>query len=422
MGNDSRKLTGLFADFRLLLLFIAFRLILLLGYPPFLIQGEERGIGTGGDRVYHYLLTSQVKDGLLPFRDWWSEFPPLWYVTTTLVYVVMGKNATYDNWSLILGVLVLVSETGNLMLMRRIGAKLHGEVTGMALAWSYALLVAPAIFMWWNFDTLVTFFLLLGLWLLIRKSDVRSSVVMAIGALTKFVPFLLFGAVLRFCNPQRARRYIAVAIAIFVLAYLPLFVLNGPFALISLTAQFNKPSYQTIWALLDGNYTTGNFGTVESHLTAEGVNEGGSDKNPPVIPAIIRLAAAGAVGVFVFVRTRRFDDIGLVAFVGITFVIFYLQSQGWSPQWLTQILPLVLLVFPTRDGVLLTVILSLLAFVEYPFLFIRTGDTGGQILPESNLFLPWVLIILLRTGILAGVAMMFYRKLRQSPVPNDRWL
>src|SRR5262245_27886704 len=77
--TQSRSLTGLFADFRLLvILFIAFRLLLLLGYPPFNVQGNERGIGTGGDRVYHYMLSELAKDGLLPFRDWWSEFPPLW--------------------------------------------------------------------------------------------------------------------------------------------------------------------------------------------------------------------------------------------------------------------------------------------------------------------------------------------------------
>jgi hypothetical protein len=417
--TTSRNLTGLFADFRLLvILFIAFRLLLLLGYPPFNVQGNERGIGTGGDRVYHYTLSSLADDGLLPFRDWWSEFPPLWYVTTTLTYGILGSAATYDNWAMILGLLVIAFETGNLVLMRKIGTKLHGETTGMALAWVYALLVAPVIFMWWNFDTLVTFFLLLGLWLLLIKSDMRSAAAIAVGALTKFVPFLIFGAVLRFRDTNRALRYIAVAVGIFALAYVPLFALNSQFALISLTAQFNKPSYQTVWALIDGNYTTGNFGTVASHLTAEGVNDGVEDKNPAVIPGIIRLAAAAAIGMFVFVRTRRFDNIGLVAFVGITFLIFYLQSQGWSPQWLAQILPLILLVFPTRDGVIIAVMLSILVFAEYPYLFIRTGDAGGQILPGTPLFLPWVLIMLMRTGILAAVALMFYRKLRQEPVPE----
>jgi hypothetical protein len=409
------KLTpkSLFLDFRLLLiLFVSFRVLLLVGYPPFWIDEQERGIGAGGDRLYHYTLSALAAEDLYPFRDWWSEFPPMWYLTTTAVYVAGAQ--TYDNWSLVLGLLMVIVEAGNLILVRRIGTRLHGTLTGMTLAWVYALLALPAIFMWWNFDAVVTFTLLLGMALLIEKRETASALVIAGGALTKFVPFLIFGAVLRYRAPASAARYMAVAVGSFALAYVPLFALNSEFAALSLTAQFNKPSYQTVWALLDGNYTTGNFGTIESHLTAAGVQDGIRDKNPSVIPNLVRLGIAAALGLFVLVRTRRFDEVGQVAFVTITLLIFYLQSQGWSPQWLTQILPLVLLVLPTRDGVLWGVMLSLLAFAEYPFLFIRTGDSGGSILPTSNLFLPWVLLIVLRTGILAWLAVLLYGKLRQE--------
>jgi hypothetical protein len=219
--------------------------------------------------------------------------------------------------------------------------------------------------------------------------------------------------VLRYRSARQAAVYIAIAVGVFALAYVPLFAVRADFAAISLTAQFNKPSYQTVWALIDQNYGTGNFGTLESHLTPEGVTDGVSDKNPAVIPGWLRLAIAGLVGVGVFATTRRRDDLGVVAFVGITLLIFYLQSQGWSPQWLSQILPLIILVLPTRDGVLIGVMLSVLAFAEYPFLFVRTGDTGGLMLPGTALFIPWVLIVLLRTFLLLMVAALFYGKLRQ---------
>ena len=275
---------------------------------------------------------------------------------------------------------------------------------------------APFAFMWWNFDSLMTFFLLLGVWYLIRKQETRSAVALAIGILVKFVPALVFGAIIRFRDTQTALRTIAISLGVVVLVYLPFFASNAELTTVSLTAQFGKASYQTVWAIVDGNYGTGNFGSVESHLTAEGVNEVG--KNPAQIPAWLRLGIAGAIGLFVFVRTRRFDNIGLVAFVGITLIIFYLQSQGWSPQWLTQIIPLTLLVFPTREGVLVTVLLSLMAFIEYPFLFIRTGDTGGVI--SGSLFMPWVIVVVGRTLLLIGLAVAFYQKLRQEPIPEDR--
>jgi len=177
----------------------------------------------------------------------------------------------------------------------------------------------------------------------------------------------------------------------------------------SLTAQFGKASYQTVWALIDGNYTTGNFGTVESHYDIDAAYELYGE--PPVIPGFVRLALAGAAGVFVFLRTRRFDDQGVVAFVTITLLIFFLQAQGWSPQWLAQIIPLVLLALPTKNAVLLTVVLSMLAFTEYPVLLIRTGDTGGVI--TGGLVAPFAALIIARTLILVGLCLALYQKLRQ---------
>ncbi len=416
MRSEKLTLTGLLGDFRLLvILFIFFRFILLIAYQPLLVDGSERGIGTGGDRLYHYALAELTKEGQWPFRDWWSEFPPVWYWTTTAVYQLLGQNASYDNWSLVLGALMIGVEVGNLTLMRAIGAKLHGPNSGMALAWVYALMVAPVIFMWWNFDALVAFFLLLGLWWLLAKQDMRSAVAVALGALTKFVPAVLLGAVFRFRDARAALRYAAVAFGVFALVYLPLMAQNAEMTAVSLTAQFGKPSYQTVWAIIDGNYTTGNFGSLMSHFDPDGVNE--VQGNPARIPSFIRLGAALALGLLVYARTRRFDDIGLTAFVGITLLLFYLQSQGWSPQWLAQIIPLILLVFPTRNGVFIAILLTLLAITEYPFLFIRTGDTGGVI--SGALFGPWVIIVLLRTLVLVMVCLMFYQKLRQAPVAGD---
>jgi hypothetical protein len=178
----------------------------------------------------------------------------------------------------------------------------------------------------------------------------------------------------------------------------------------ALTAQFSKASYETVWALIDGNYKTGNFGPLEDRLDPARANV--TLGNPSKIPSWLRLGAALAIGVFVFVRTRRFDAKGLVAFVGISLLIFFLQAQGWSPQWLVQIIPFILLCFPTRDGVLIVVLLSLVTFTEYPFLFIRTGDTGGEI--TGTLVTPFAALVLARTAILVGICVAQYRILRQS--------
>ncbi|MFW5691254.1 MAG: glycosyltransferase 87 family protein [Chloroflexota bacterium] len=448
--SQSLRPLNLLGDFRLLvILFLGFRIMLLMVYQPLLIDpngaepgavresaevleaetatevealtGVERGVGAMGDRLYHYTLSAYTARGDWPFVDWWSEFPPVWYTLTTAVYQLLGENVDYSSWSIWMGIILILFDLGNLILMRRIGTRLYGPVTGMGLAWIYALTLAPMVFGFWNFEPMVAFFLLLGLDWLLRKEMTRSAVAIAIGALTKFTPVLLVGALIRFRPPREAARWIAIVLAIFAGVYALLYFNNAAsdadpdMVTVSLTAQFGKASYQTVWALIDGNYTTGNFGAPETHYdpAAADILYG----EPPVIPAIVRLALAGAVGLFVFWRTRRFDDRGLVAFVAITVLIFFLQAQGWSPQWLAQILPLVLLAFPTRNGVLVTVLLSFLTFSEYPLLFIRTGDTGGVV--EGALRGPFAALIIGRTLLLVAICVALYGVLRQEPVPDE---
>jgi hypothetical protein len=223
---------------------------------------------------------------------------------------------------------------------------------------------------------------------------------------------LVIGAVWRFRPLKSALRYTVIVAAVFGAAYGVLFARNAEMTMPSLVTQFNKVSYQTIWALIDGNYRTGNFGAVLGHL--DPANAYIVQGNASTIPGFIRMGAAALIGLFVFMRTRRFDDKGLIAFVAITLLIFFLQAQGWSPQWLAQISPLILLCFPTRDGVLTIVLLSVVTFAEYPFLFIRTGDTGGEI--RGALVIPFMTLILARTVILIGVCGALYKRLRQHPV------
>jgi hypothetical protein len=426
-GAGDLRLHALLGDFRLLLtLFLSFRLMLLLVYQPLLIDGVERGVSAGGDFLYYYQLGALSGRGLLPFRDWWSEFPPLQSFMITALYQLVGTNgshadfasllgdtAYYPGFAMLLGLIMLLFDVGNLLLVRRIGAHLHGEATGMALAWVYAVMLAPLIFIWWNFEPLVAFLLMASVYLLLRGREGQSALVAALGALTKFTPALILGGVWRFKPARAAARYSAITLGAFALVYALLFAQNSAMTAPSLLAQFNKASYQTVWALIDGNLRTGNFGAAVERL--DPANAYVLQGSPSVIPGWLRLGAAAVIGLAIFLRARRFDDRGLVAFTTLTLLIFFLQAQGWSPQWLAQIIPLLLVCFPTRDGVTAVVLLSLVTFAEYPFLFIRTGDTGGQI--AGALVTPFVALVLARTGILIALCVALYRLLRQDPLP-----
>lgn len=404
------NLPGLLGDFRLLLiLFIAFRFMLLIVYQPLIVQNAERGITTGGDFQTYFQIASLSKTVGMPLRDWWSEFPPLWSYISVTAYQLQGANPSYSGFTILLGIIFLTADAGNLILIRKIGTHLYKPETGMALAWIYAVLLAPLVFTFWTFEALVVFTMLLGVWWLLKRQDLRSATAIAIGALIKFTPAIALGAVWRMREGRSALRYTLVMLGIFVLVYIPFFAQNAAMTMPSLTAQFNKASYESAWALIDGNYRTGNFGPLSDRL--DPANASIMQGNPPRFPGWLRLGVAALVGLFVFLRTRRFDDKGLVAFVGITLLIFFIQAQGWSPQWVMQIIPFVLLCFPTRNGILMIILLSLATFLEYPFLFLRTGDTGGEI--TGALIMPYTVIILVRTGILVGLCVALYNILRQ---------
>ena len=402
----------------LVMLFLSFRILIFLAYQPVLTEYGELGIGGGGDRLFHYRLAALADEGKLPFRDWWSEFPPLFPAIATGAYLLLGENVNYSNWSFALGMLMLVFELANLYLVRGIGSLLYDEPSGARLAWIYALAAAPAIFMWWNFDSMMNCFFLLGIYNLMTYRESRSALAIGFGILLKFLPALVIGAVIRYRRPPTAMRFAALCALVVMLGYLLPFALNPELASMSWRAQAEKPSSQTVWALLDGNYTTGNIGTLEDRLKPPGKfkHSGG---NAPSVPNGLRLASAVCLGILVYVRTRRFDNRGLIAFTGLTVLIFYLQAQAWSPQWVTLIIPLTLLVFPTVRGLLATITLSALAFAEYPVLWSRVADLAPPGQMGGEWFMPWALLVLLRSGLLVGLALAFYQVLRGNTADSN---
>ncbi len=402
---------ALLADFRLLLyLFIGFRLAWGIVYQPYTFDRYEtapieRGLSAGGDFRYFYEFARLSAEGVLPYRDYWYEFPPVPISLFAGVYQITGDN--YANWATVLGLILLAFDVGNLVLLRWLARRLHGEQAGIVLPWLYVVLAAPLVFPWWNFETLVVFLMLLALALLLRGRDNRSAAVTALGILTKYLPVLVLPAVWRFYDRRRAMRYTLLSLGIVALVLVLLVAWGGRLAEASLLAQFNKASYQSVWALIDGNWRTGRFSPYALRTDPDTAFE--PYGHAAVIPSWLRLIPFAAAGLYVFTRKLRQDDRGMVAFFTLTLVLFFLWSQGWSPQWALTLTPLILLCFPDRNGVLVCLVLGFVSFVEYPALFMRTASTGGAI--TGTLIPTYVTLILVRTAALIGLALALYRQL-----------
>jgi len=426
--NSPLAIPPMLRDQRLILvLFISFRVMTLFAQQPFLepkdknaapayemlTEGKftEQGVTATGDFWYYYSLARFSDVGKLPYRDFWYEFPPVFpAISLTSYSLITDRDATlgsYKSYANTLALVMILFDAANLWLLRKIGTKLHGAATGITLSWIYVALAVPFLNVFWNFEPIVAFSILLSINFLIQERDTAAPLAMAFGALTKLFPLILLAATWRFRPIAVAVRHTVIAGVITGAVLLGVVAVGGPLGVASLNVQFNKASYQTIWALIDNNHKTGLLNPDHFNAQTAYMLEG----NPSKLPWWLRIIPFGLIGLFVYTRTRRMDNKGIVAFVTVTVVLFFLWSQGWSPQWLVTLFPLVLLCFPSQNGVLLCITLAFLGLAEFPILFTRGIDPATEhFKPE---FLPFfATVVIVRFLLLSGLAAGLYRILR----------
>jgi hypothetical protein len=351
-------------------LFIVLRLTILFLYTP-------QGLLNAYTDFSYYYRTAQLSDrGYYPFVNMWYEYPPVLPYTTEAVYRVAQSivplggldSFGYQFFARLLGSLMLVFETGVLILIHRIASRAWGVSKADWLSWVYSTLSLPLFF--WNASQTsnVTFFLLLAIdWLIVGRQS-RSALALGLGIATKLIPVFLLGAVFRFLWPrlQKLIRYSLIAGLVAAATYLPfLFLGGGRWIAASLASTFSRASWATPWAMIDGNWSVGDVGdlSTRTQLNLSTVLHG----NPPVIPSIVVLVVFAIIYLWLF--RRPIEQPGPRQFIWLSTLmamLFYLWSKGWSPQWATLIIPLLLLSFPDRRGLGLTLLLTGLVFLEWP--------------------------------------------------------
>lgn len=373
----------------ILMLFFTSRLMLLLAFPP-------ENLIFYGDYQHYFNVADMTRAGLYPFIDYWYEFPPIFPYLNIAVYTIAGGEL--KNYIMLLALVLLLVECGNLTLLYRLAFTLYGRQRAILTAWIYLALFTPIFFWLGNFDALTTFFILLGLYGLLRGKRLLLAAALGLGAMVKFLPVILLATVWRVKGLKAAVIYGLAVVAICLLIFGPFALASPTFTLASLQAQAGKSSYQTVWALIDGNDTTGNFGPLADHL--DPAVAGRPLHNPARIPSWLALVPFGLLGLFILTRPRLADiKYDAVLFTTLTFVIFFLWSPGWSPQWQTFLIPLLLLSFYEQRAVLFIIALSFINFLEWPVMLSRGLN---QLLPVT---------ILARTLVFVVIGLELYRKL-----------
>ena len=216
---------------------------------------------------------------------------------------------------------------------------------------------------------MAVFFLLLSISLLLDGKDTPAALAIAAGVLTKWFPILVLPALWKIRSTKKALKLIMMVVGIVVLVWGTLYLINPGMTKASLVSQINKGSWETVWALLDKNIGTGNFNEgINRKIPATANIVTG---NPSLIPSWLTLIIFGGFGLGLLVKAKDHSDRWVISFIGLSLVIFFLWSPGYSPQWILYLLPFILLCLPGNESYLLGATMVLVSLLEWPVLLSR---------------------------------------------------
>lgn len=337
-------------------LFILARLMLYMALPLDALHGY-------GDFVTFFSV-AQIPGW--PFLDYWVEFPPVFPFLSEILFRLSGGQQHVYTYLLIL--ILLGADAGNLYFFQRLASRFWQEDELFHRMVVYLVVLIALPYAWWYFDSLAVLCLLAGLTYVVENKDVRAGIVWGVGALIKFLPLLGLAALWRHRNNGRLLRIAIISIAIMVAGFANLWVVSPEFTRASISSQASKGSWETIWALIDGNLSTGNFGPLVERLDPALASR--PVGNPPTVPGWATLPVFLLAGVAILLRAKT-PLHNPVAAVGLAASLFFLWSPGWSVQWVLFLLPSILISLDWRNAMLLSTTLILVNLLEWPVLLSR---------------------------------------------------
>lgn len=336
-------------------LFLAGRVLLYLAFIP-------NGLHGFGDFPIYF--ENAALPGL-PYFQYWSEYPPVFAWTIEIIYLLsQGNQFLFD---FILYFLLSISGAISIWLVAKISALLSDnekETTIRTII--YFGFLSFTAYSWWYFDPIPVTLMLAAIYFLIKGKDNFTAIWLGVGILTKWFPILLLPAIFRIRKLKTFIRITSIALGLVLLVWGFHYLLSPTMTWASLQAQPLRASWQTLWALIDGNMTTGAFLPIAEKLNPKSATF--RMGNPAVIPSWLTLIVFAAIGVWLLYKIDTQKKHSLIAMIGITWALFLIWSPGWSPQWLLYLLPLICLSLPVQKVLMLTFSLFIITLIEWPML------------------------------------------------------
>jgi len=352
-------------DFVLLaILFTSFRLMALLLFEPGGYILDWSGYYVPGANFV------QLSDrGFYPVVHYWMEYPPLFPWLAVLLYRLSLFLPSWRDpslwFNLFLGGTLLIFEIGNFVLVYAIALKLRGREVAVRCAWLYAGLFFPLVTLLFWFESFPLFFLLLGVYMILAKRPLWGGMAAGIGFMVKLVPAFVGPVALRaFPKMSQKVTYVLAAALAALLIGLPFLLTNTTFFLTPFLYQGSVGPWETVWALLDGYYAGGETTPLEIRFDPTDIVVSFHESSFPYV-----LVALAFVAIFLFLYTRRIDwqdNLKAVAFCGLSINLFLIFSKGYSPQWIVNLLPFIILLMPNLRGVTYSLLLMSVNVLEFP--------------------------------------------------------
>jgi len=363
------------------IVFLFFRLILFSSSPFPIVPGY-------GD---YWNFFNQAGLGI-PFIDYWTEFPPLFPIISKLIFIASQGNETSFSYGLAFLLSFVQALTIGLFLL--INKNIRPSLSNNNRGWFYLIFTAGLFYTWSYFDSLAVFFMLLGIYWLTEKKDISAAFAIALGILTKWFPVLILPGLWKIRKKENALKISIISLGIVILVWVGMLWGSPEMTEASLLSQGEKGSWETVWALFDGNLQTGNFNPLIDRSSPSTIYI--PSGNPSVVPVWLTLVLFGSFGLYLLVKSKKADNLWLISFTGLAYIILFLWSPGYSPQWVLYLLPLILLSLPENEAYLFSGLLILINILEWPILLSR-----GQF---SSLYY----LIPLRSLVMIALGVRFY--------------
>ncbi len=379
------------------ILFTAFRLFALF----FLLPGGFIDINGGADVHIYERIGALAAAGKFPFIDYWMEYPPPFPWLSIAAYKL---SLLFPPWlqrrlwfNTILHLFTVPFDMGSLVLVYAIVKRLYDKVAANRAAFAFALMFGPLfVFLGW-FDNVQLFFILLGLYGLTISSVVVTGLGIGLGIGIKLFTLSLIPASVRaFSSPKRLLLLLGLIVLCVVVIFGPFMILSPDYTVAFVKSLSGRVSWQSIWALLDGNRGFGAVAPLGIRNDPASTSWQVPDSNISTLPWGWITLAFGALGLFLWTRPIDWKDARRsTAFAGLTLGMMLLYMKGYSPQWGTYLATIAIILFPGMRGIVYGVAYSATMIADWPVLV--------WLIPNLEIGLTSVIIV--RTALTAALCL-----------------